>query len=248
MPAKKKLSTLLVEKGYCQTEKKAISLVLSGSVLVNEQKITKAGFPVVADAQIRLLEKIPHRVSRAGQKLKYAIRQLAISVEGKICLDLGASTGGFTEVLLEEQAQKVYAFDVGYGQMVSRLARDRRVLVRDRFNVKKITCEDLEEIPAELFISTDLSFTPLIPIYESLVRLRATMPDTIFWILSLIKPQFECRQQELHRGIVKDSRVHYQVLKKIGRYIRGKGIFRGFCHSPVHGTTGNREFFVYWSL
>ncbi|MEM7181674.1 MAG: TlyA family RNA methyltransferase [Spirochaetota bacterium] len=252
MGKKIQLKQLLLEQKICDSLERANSLILSGSVLVNEQKITKSGTLVPQNSVLRILNKIPQRVSRGAYKLEAAITHFKISVKDKVCLDIGASTGGFTEILVEQLAAKVYAFDVGYGQLAQRLRNHPAVSVRDKFHIKKLTRADLFEShdPQELYFVMDLSFISLLAVYPTLIALKQQMPTTEFFILSLIKPQFECDTKDLDKGIVQDGRVHWRVLKKIASYVKQQSNTRlhGFCHSPIKGMHGNREFFIYWSL
>lgn len=245
---KTRLDEILVKRCLANDLKHAASLVISGSVLVNEQKITKPGNRFKEDITIRILNKIPDFVSRGAHKLNYALKHFNVNPENKVCLDLGASTGGFTEALLKQGAARVYAIDVGYGQLAERIRRNERVVVKDRFNVKNLSWDSLGETFPELLIVMDLSFISLLSIYPVLINLKTENPTSSIMILSLIKPQFECGENETVKGIVKDPRVHFRVLKKIGSYIRRhvNGKLYGFCNSPIKGASGNKEFFVFW--
>lgn len=244
------LNQLLVEQKFCDSIQRANSLVLSGSVLVNENKITKSGFLVRSDSSIRILNIIPEYVSRGAYKLLGAFDNFPISVDGKICMDLGASTGGFTEVLLNKKAFKVYSIDVGYGQLADRLRRNPKVKVIDRYNVKEVSLNILEEETLELFITMDLSFISLLKIYPAIQKMKREKRNLKIEVVSLIKPQFECESIHLEKGILRNPKIHYQVLCKIYRYIQKelKGKVLGLCSSPILGTSGNKEFLIYFSL
>lgn len=247
---KNRLDSILVERGLCDDLSRALSLILSGSVIVNGEKITKAGFKFSKNARIEVLDRIPEYVSRGALKLKSALKAFSVSVDGKICVDLGASTGGFTEVILRNGAEKVFAFDVGYGQMASRLQNNPKVKLKDRFNVKALSWEDLEYKYSYMFFVMDLSFISLLNIFPVIKNLKTESPKTKFEVISLIKPQFECLPDQTEKGIVKNPRVHLQVLKKIIKYLRHElnAKVHGICNSGIRGASGNREFFVYWEL
>lgn len=251
MPKEKvRLDELLVQKKLCENIKRAQSLILSGSVLVNNQKITKSGLQVKVNSQIVIIDKIPEYVSRGAFKLKHAIERFKVKVKDKIAIDLGSSTGGFTQILLEQGVGKVYAFDVGYGQMVSRLRNDYRVKVRDRFNVRNLSWNELDTFYQNLLIVMDLSFISLFSIFPTIRRLKEDSHTTRIEVISLIKPQFECSKSELVKGIVVDEEVHFKIIKKFIRYIKNelKGKVLGLSTSPISGRDGNREFLLYWEL
>lgn len=246
-----RLDELLVKKKFAEDLKKANSLILSGSVLVNEQKVFKAGEKFLSSSNIRILKIIPEYVSRGAYKLKSAIEHFKPNVKNKICLDLGASTGGFTEVLLLENAKKIYAFDVGYGQMASRLQNNPKVILKDRFNVKDLKLTDIEETDfQEIFIVIDLSFISLIPIFQTIKNLKKEKPNLKIEILSLIKPQFEAEKKDNENGIITNPRIHFSVLKKILKFVKSElnGNIFGICNSGIKGKSGNKEFFIYFSF
>lgn len=246
-----RLDELLVRKELVPNLERATSLILIGSILVDEQKVLQVGKKVFIDSNIRILNKIPNYVSRGALKLKSAIEHFQIKVKDKICLDLGASTGGFTEVLLLAEAKKVYAFDVGYGQMASRLQSDPRVKLKDRYNVKNISWQEIdEENYSEVLIVMDLSFISILPIFEKIFAMKNENPSIKIRVLSLIKPQFESKENETKKGIVLDPKVHFRVLKRILFYIKHtmKAEIAGICNSPIKGQSGNKEFFVNFTL
>ncbi|MBE7413230.1 MAG: TlyA family RNA methyltransferase [Leptospiraceae bacterium] len=245
-----RLDQLLVERGFCEDIKKAESLILSGSVIIENQKVTKKGFLFPKNSKIEILEKIPRIVSRAGEKLEYALKFFQLDVSGKTCLDFGASTGGFTQVLLERGAKNIFAFDVGYGQIAGKLRNDNRVTIKDKFNVKNITEKDFSLDGNELVIVMDLSFISLLAIFPSIFKIKKNLPKVRFEIISLIKPQFECAPNLLEKGIVKKKGVHFKVIRKICNSIKKDylGKIHGLCESPILGRKGNKEFFLYWSM
>jgi 23S rRNA (cytidine1920-2'-O)/16S rRNA (cytidine1409-2'-O)-methyltransferase len=247
---KLRLDSLLLERNLCANLEIARSLILAGSVIVDEQKVTKAGLKFPKTAQIRITDKIPAYVSRGALKLKHAIEQFSIQATNRVCIDLGSSTGGFTEILLLKGARKIYAFDVGYGQMASRIRNNPVVKVVDRFNVKSLTWKDIGSHYTDLLIVMDLSFISLLSVYPALLQMKKESLNTRFEIISLVKPQFEVAKQELTKGVVRNRRVHFRVLKKICKYIKYemKGHLLGLCESPIKGNAGNKEFFAYFVL
>jgi len=249
---KKRVDLLLVERGYAETRQKAQALLLAGQVLVGEQKITKAGQMVDAGKEIRILGQLPF-VSRAGGKLQGAFEHFGISVAGRICADLGASTGGFTDCLLQNGASKVYAFDVGRGQLDWKLQSDPRVVVRDGFNVRNIKAtnfpENLSLVVADLsFISLKKILGPLREaLFESVSgRDRKEDVDCIL----LVKPQFEVGKGEVGKGgIVRDNEKRMKALRSVTDCARGAGyLVEGNMESVVAGAGGNREFLLYLKL
>jgi 23S rRNA (cytidine1920-2'-O)/16S rRNA (cytidine1409-2'-O)-methyltransferase len=252
---KRRIDQLLVERGFAETRHKAQALLLAGRILVEKQRIEKPGQRVDSDAEIRVLHRRQF-ASRAGAKLQAALDQFHISIAGRICADLGASTGGFTDCLLQNGARRVYAFDVGRGQLDWRLQCDPRIIIRDGFNVRTLSRADLpEEIS---FISIDLSFisvTKVLPsLKESLVLRTASQSDEhqelSVDVIVLVKPQFEVGKGEVgKRGIVRDPAQRAKALEGIEEFARGTG-FRivGSISSPVAGARGNQEFLLYLQL
>jgi len=245
---KTRIDQLLVDRGLSEDLTEARALVMSGVVMVNNQKIVKSGTKVSPVSQISLTKSYKKYASRGALKLKGALDQLGISPDGRICVDVGASTGGFTDILLQYGAARVYAFDVGYGQMISRLRNDPRVKVQDRFNIKEITPADTGN-SQNLFIVIDVSFISLKSVLPALRKLK-TQPETVIEILALLKPQFEARESELENGIVRDREAHFRILKNILRYIKNDlaGKISGLTASPVRGKDGNTEFFIHMYL
>lgn len=245
---KKRVDLLLVERGYAETRQRAQALLLAGQVLVEEQKVTKAGQMVEADSEIRILRQLPF-VSRAGAKLDSALDYFRIMVEGRTCADLGASTGGFTDCLLQRGAKRVYAFDVGRGQLAWKLQTDSRVVVRDGFNVRNITAEDLQDVS---LVVGDLSFISLNKILEPLKKALAAdkfngdMGEAIDVVL-LVKPQFEVGRKDVgKRGIVRNGEKRKLALDSVTGFAVHHGYrICGSMESPVAGAGGNVEFLLY---
>ena len=249
---KKRVDLLLVEHGHAETRQKAHALLLAGQVLIGEQKVTKAGQMVDASADIRILGQLPF-ASRAGAKLQGALDRFQIPVAGRICADLGASTGGFNDCLLQNGACRVYAFDVGRGQLAWKLQTDPRVIVRDGFNVRNITAADLPESIS--LVVADLSFISLTkilgPLREALAGETQKPADRgSIDIVLLVKPQFEVGKGEVGKGgIVRDSGKRLKALSSVSDYARENGyITGGSLESPVAGAGGNLEFLLYLKL
>lgn len=236
--AKRRLDTLLVERGLVESRARAQSLILAGKVKVDGQVAHKAGKKVPADAEIALEEALPY-VSRGGLKLVEALNRFQLDVSGLVCADVGASTGGFTDCLLQHGAAKVYAIDVGYGQLAWELRQDPRVVVLERTNIRY-----LESLPEPIDLATiDVSFISLelvLPPVISLLRPEGQ-------IVALVKPQFEAGREQVGKGgVVKDPEVHRQVLHKVAKVAQDLGLrILGLISSPLLGPAGNVEFFIY---
>jgi len=252
---KRRIDQLLVERGIAESRHKAQALLLAGRILVNEQKVEKPGQQVDADAEIRVLRQLQF-ASRAGAKLQAALEHFQIPINGRTCADLGASTGGFTDCLLQRGASSVYAFDVGQGQMDWKLQADPRVIVRDKFNVRNLSSADLS---ADIsFVCIDLSFISvtkiLIPLKESLLNRDAStaIGDIEFPtdIVVLVKPQFEVGKGEVGKGgIVRDEAKRIEALGAIESFSREAGYrVMGSIPSPITGAEGNQEFLLYLRL
>jgi 23S rRNA (cytidine1920-2'-O)/16S rRNA (cytidine1409-2'-O)-methyltransferase len=236
--AKARLDDLLVEKGFAQDRKEALALILSGRILIGEQRAETAGRLVDNEAEIRIKGEQLAYVSRGGLKLEAALREFHVSVTGKICADLGASTGGFTDCLLKHGAARVHAFDVGKGQLDWRLRQDPRVMVHDDFNVRYMAPGDVGE-PIDL-ITLDLSFISLTKV---LPALRAFGPVQI---IALVKPQFEAERHEVGPGGIIDSpELQTEIVDRVKRVAidAGFGVL-GETPSPIAGQKGNREFLL----
>jgi 23S rRNA (cytidine1920-2'-O)/16S rRNA (cytidine1409-2'-O)-methyltransferase len=249
---KRRVDLVLVERGYAESRQKAQALLLAGQVLVEEQKVTKAGQLVDSGAEIRILRQLPF-VSRAGAKLQSAVERFQISVADRVCADLGASTGGFTDCLLQKGARRVYAFDVGRGQLAWKLKSDPRVVVRDTFNVRNISAMDLPEDVS--MVVGDLSFISLtkilVPLKQALTAKNSKQDNIkLVDIVLLVKPQFEVGKEEVGKGgIVRDERKRMKALESVINYARENGyMVEDSLESPVAGTGGNREFLLYLKL
>ena len=235
---KERLDVLLVNRGMFESRAKAQAAVMAGQVLVNEQKIDKPGTPVAPEVTIRLLgNKLPY-VSRGGLKLEKALQIFPISVEGKVVADIGASTGGFTDCALQNGAAKVYAIDVGYGQLAWKLRNDDRVVNLERTNLRYVTSEQIPEL-MDLAVM-DVSFISIklvLPAVKALLK-----PDAD--LICLIKPQFEAGREEVgKKGVVRDRAVHEHVIHSILDFAPEIGLtVMGLDFSPIKGPEGNIEY------
>lgn len=239
---KVRLDILLVERGLAETREKARRLTLAGSVEVDGQTADKPGMAVPRDADVRVRGGLPF-VSRGGVKLAAALDAFGIAVEGVVAADFGASTGGFTDCLLQRGARRVYALDVGYGQLAWPLRDDARVVVMDRVNVRYL--EALPE-PVDL-VTIDVSFISLRLVLPA--ALRVLKPQT-GQVVALVKPQFEAGREKVGKGgVVKDPAVHQQVLEKVRDDAHELGFrVRGVMRSPITGPAGNVEFLMHLAL
>lgn len=238
---KQRLDKLLVLRGLAPTRERSQSLILAGVVLVNEQKIDKPGTLVDETANIRVIGADHPYVSRGGLKLEKALQEFKISVQDKIALDVGASTGGFTDCLLQHGARKVYAVDVGYGQLAWKLKQDPRVVALERTNIRHVT-PDLfkEKIQLAVIDVSFISLTKVLPVILDLLEPTAE-------IIALVKPQFEVGKGEVGKGgIVKSLEKHRQVLESLRQFAEKLGLeVRGVIPSPLKGTKGNVEFLMF---
>ncbi len=243
---KQRVDVLLVDRGLAGTRQKAQALLLAGKVLVDEQKVDKPGRMVNTEASVRLLGRLPF-ASRAGAKLLAALEHFRIPVEGCVCADLGASTGGFTDCLLQQGAAEVHAFDVGKGLLDWKLRSDRRVVVHDEFNVRHIQARDLPD--ALSIITVDLSFISLTKILAPLAAALREQRRTVDLIL-LVKPQFELGKGEVGKGgIVRDLARRDRALRCVTEFAVGCGYSPGgTIDSPVAGSKGNVEILLHLQL
>lgn len=238
---KERLDRLLVERNLVESRERGHALILAGQVLVNGQKMDKAGTLVATDADVRILgEQMPY-VSRGGLKLEKALAEFAIDVTDKIALDAGASTGGFTDCLLQHGVKKVYAVDVGYGQMAWKVRQDPRVVVIERMNIRDM---DPALIPDRVdIIVIDVSFISLEKVIPSLLRFLKLGGE----IIALIKPQFEVGKGQVGKGgIVRDETARAAAVEKVRRAFRSTGLNeRGVIPSPIQGQDGNVEYLLH---
>ncbi len=237
---KERLDKLLLEKGLVETREKARALILEGRVLVDGVPVDKAGKLVPEDSDIRIVEPLPY-VSRGGVKLEGALRAFSIDVKGKKAMDIGASTGGFTDCLLKFGARKVYAVDVGYGLLDWKLRQDERVILLERRNIRYL---DYQEVGEKVdLITIDVSFISL----EKVIPKAMEFLKKGGIILALIKPQFEVGKGEVGKGgVVRDPEKHRKVIERLKTFSRSLGLrVKGVVESPLRGAKGNREFWLY---
>lgn len=241
---KKRLDVLLVEKGLIDSRQKAQALIMAGQVYVGGQKVDKAGAPTAEDAALEIRGGGMKYVSRGGYKLEKAMATWPITLEGKVCADIGASTGGFTDCMLQNGADKVYAVDVGYGQFAWKLRQDPRVVCLERTNARYLTTE---QIPQSLdFFSVDVSFISLSLILPPLRPLMAPAGQAV----CLVKPQFEAGRDKVgKKGVVRDRGVHLEVLEHFLDHAETAGFtVKGITYSPIRGPEGNIEYLGWLSV
>ena len=241
MMDKKRLDCLLVEKGFCESREKAKAVIMSGIVYVENQKADKAGATYPSHAKIEVRGKTMPFASRGGYKLEKAINAFGIALRDKICMDIGASTGGFTDCMLQNGAKKVYAVDVGYGQLAWKLRTDERVVNLERTNIRYI---DSTLVPEEIsFFSVDVSFISLCLVIPAVKPLLADGARAV----CLIKPQFEAGRENVgKKGVVRDKKVHEEVVEKIVGFVQAQGFsVLGLDFSPIKGPEGNIEYLIY---
>lgn len=235
---KSRLDVLLLDRGLAQSRSKAQALVMAGEVLIAGERALKPGMLIPSDVDIELVAPLPY-VSRGGYKLAAALKTFDLSVLGKVCADVGACTGGFTDVLLQHDASRVYAIDVGYGQLDWRLRNDERVVIIERTNARY-----LEFLPEVMdFVSIDVSF----------ISLRLILPVVRNWmrpsgeIVTLIKPQFEAGRNQVGKGgVVRDPAIHLRVLEELLEWAKQhKFYLQGLIRSPIKGSSGNIEFLAW---
>ena len=241
MSNKTRLDVLLVERGLEQTRQRAQAMIMSGLVFVDGQRVDKAGTAVPNDAQIEVRGNTLRYVSRGGLKLEKAMTTFGLKLDGCICADIGASTGGFTDCMLQNGAVKVYAVDVGYGQLAWSLRTDERVVNMERTNIRNVTLDQLAE-PIEFF-SVDVSFISLHHIFP--VAQAITTPDAMG--VCLVKPQFEAGREKVGKnGVVRDPATHREVLHNAMGYAAANGFkVCGLDFSPVKGPEGNIEYLMF---
>ena len=239
MKERRRLDLLLVDRGLVESREKGQALVLAGQVLVDGQKVEKPGHAVPSDSKIELAEQ-PRYVGRGGLKLEAALDHFHIQVDGKICLDVGSSTGGFTDCLLQRGAARVYAIDVGTGQLDWKLRNHPRVVVAEQVNARYLSRAQVPE-PIDLAVC-DVSFisiTMILPVLPDLLAKRAEM-------VILVKPQFELERHQVGRGgIIRDPALHQQACRRVEDAVRQLGFQTEIIPSPVLGAEGNQEFLLY---
>ena len=241
MATKQRLDILLVEKGLCESRERAKALIMAGQVYVDGQKCDKAGENIDIEKTPEIRGETLKYVSRGGLKLEKALDTFPIDLNGKLCMDIGASTGGFTDCMLQNGAKKVFAVDVGYGQFSWKLRNDERVVNMERTNIRYVKPED---IGVSLdFASIDVSFISLRLVLPVLYELLTDSGEAV----ALVKPQFEAgRGQVGKKGVVRDINIHYSVVENVLAFAKTVGFsVCGLSFSPIKGPEGNIEYLVY---
>lgn len=238
---KERLDVLLVEKGLANSREKAKTIIMTGNVFVNGQREDKAGTKIKIDSDIWIKENPIPFVSRGGLKLDKAIKEFGIEINNKICMDVGASTGGFTDCMLQNGAKKVYSIDVGYGQFDWNLRQDDRVVCMEKTNIRYVTNEQVEDLID--FVSIDVSFISLTKV---LLPVRELMQNN-GQIVCLIKPQFEAGREKVgKKGVVREISTHYEVIERIIDYSTSINFhILDISYSPIKGPEGNIEYLLY---
>lgn len=238
---KERIDKLLFDRKLANSREKSRALILSGCVFVNEKRIDKVGVRIPLDSQIKIIKNEYQYVSRGGLKLEHALDKFNIDVTGAVAVDIGSSTGGFTDCLLTRGAIKVFAVDVGYGQLDWKLRNDDRVIVMEGINARFLKAGAFKEV-SDLAV-VDVSFISLEKIIPVIIPLIKETGD----IIALIKPQFEVGKGKVGKGgVVRDQEKHYYVVKKIADIAAANSLYiKGIIESPVRGTKGNREFFIH---
>jgi 23S rRNA (cytidine1920-2'-O)/16S rRNA (cytidine1409-2'-O)-methyltransferase len=236
-PRKERVDVLVVERGLAESRAKAQALILAGQVVVGDQRVDKPGAQVPVEAELRRKGEVLPYVSRGGLKLKAAMERFGLEVRGRVGADIGASTGGFTDCLLQEGAVRVHAIDVGYGQLHEKLRKDPRVRSRERVNARYLTAEDLPEMVGVNVI--DVSFISLTQVLPSVLPFLE--PGGL--LIALVKPQFEVGRERIGKGgVVRDAAARQEAIDAVVDFAREQGLtVRGVMDSPVPGPAGNVE-------
>ena len=240
----KRLDQIITELEIVNSRNKAVSLIMSGKVFINEKKIDKPGKIIKGNSVLKYKKEEKDWVSRGGIKLHNALKVFNVDIKNKVCLDIGCSTGGFTEVLLSKDAKHIYSVDVGYGQFDWRLRNSKKVTLYERLNIKYINKSQLFE-PIDVVVC-DVSF---ISIRKFFLHIKSFL-NSKFSIVSLIKPQFEARREEIGRGgIVKDPKIHEKVCNEIEVWFSKNfnNVKIEICESIIKGQKGNKEYFIFIS-
>jgi len=240
---KVRLDQVLVERGLAASRERARALILAGRVLVNEQKIDKPGAPVAADAALRMLGEDLRYVSRGGLKLEGALEHWQIEVKGRACVDVGTSTGGFTDCLLQHGAAHVTAVDTGFGQIAMKLRNDERVRLMERTNARLLEPGALGGTPELTLLVMDVSFISATLLLPAVMEAAPGLTEAVI----LVKPQFEAGREHVGKGgIVRDERAHAIAIERVAECVRGLGwMVVETIPSPITGAEGNREFLMY---
>ncbi len=244
MATKERLDKLLVDRGIVQSRERARAMIMAGKVAVDGRRIDKPGTQIDVEARLALQEEESHYVSRGGEKLEGALNAFAIDPRGMVAMDVGASTGGFTDCILQKGAEKVFAVEVGYGQLAWRLQTDPRVVNLERRNIRYLRREEVEEEIDLILIDTSfISIEKFLPHLLGFLKRGGA-------ILGLIKPQFEVGRGEVGKGgVVREAALHKKVIDRISDFSRELGLrVLGVTESPLLGPKGNKEFFIYLKI
>lgn len=238
---KERLDILLVEKGFFPSREKAKSAIMAGEVLVEGERVNKSGQRIKAESNISVIEKETAFVSRGGEKLEKALKVFNVNVKGKRVIDVGASTGGFTDCLLKSGAEKVYCIDVGYGQLAWKLQKDNRVVIIDRTNIRYLTADKFDSLFD--LATIDVSFISLDKVLPAVYNLLKEKGE----VVALIKPQFEAGREFIQKGgLVKKAEVHQMVIEGVCEKAQKIGFsIQGLTFSPLKKTSGNIEYLIY---
>src|SRR5213083_1778407 len=243
MATRIRIDRMIVERGLVDSREKATKLIMAGDVFVDGERVDKAGALISPEAEVELRGRSPY-VSRGGEKLTHALDHFNINVVGKMCIDVGASTGGFTDCLLQRGASRVYAVDVGTGQLDARLRRDPRVVVMEQTNARALDPRIFGEQPT--LATIDVAFISLEKVLPAVFGVLAPRGE----VIALVKPQFEVGREAVGKGgVVRDPALHRAAVQRLARYavIRGWHVL-GVTASPLRGPKGNREFFLHLSM
>ena len=240
MEKKERLDSILVSKGYFQSRAKAKYAIDSGNIYINNIQITKSSKLISKDDTIEIIGETLKYVSRGGLKLEKALKVFEINLNNKICMDIGASTGGFTDVMLQNGAKKIYSVDVGHDQLDAKLIKNKRVINIEGTNIKEIEKKDFNAID---FIATDVSFISILQVISKIYELLKIKGNAVI----LIKPQFEVGKQNVNKnGVVKDIKIHKKILESIIEQINNIGFeILNLDYSPIKGPAGNIEYLLY---
>lgn len=246
--AKERLDKVLTDLGYFETKSKASAAILAGNVMIGTEVVTKAGYQIDLNKEYDFKVKSMPYVSRGGFKLKKALETFPVNVKDRVCLDAGASTGGFTDCLLQNGAKFVYAADVGYGQLDWKIRSDNRVKTIEKTNLRTCHYKDIyddNESVADLLVS-DLSF---ISLEKILPNLKTLMNKDFHEMICLIKPQFEAGKELVEKGgVVKDKKIHVEVIENVVRCVKSLGYtIKGLTYSSIKGPAGNIEYLIWFT-
>ena len=241
MIIKERLDKILVNKGLAYNSTKAKAIIMSGKVLVNGKKVDKSGLKFPLSVQIRVISKEHNWVSRGGIKLSFAIEKFGIDVKNKVCIDIGSSTGGFTEVLLKSNAKRVYCLDVGRGQLDWKLVNNSKVVIMDKTNIKNVSLEDIDN--KIKIVTCDVSFISITKALVNVVNFKEEHVN----LIALIKPQFELSKNLIGKnGIVTNSNNRLFAVNKVKEWFTANGwVSSDLIESPIKGAKGNTEYFIH---